>query len=49
MQFLINKYGKKESRRKKISINDFSFIKARKILKNYKGELSEEVIKERRS
>ena len=49
VQFLIKKYGKKENHVKKININKFSFMKARKILKNCKSELSEEIIKERRS
>lgn len=34
---------------KRLSINDFSFLKSRKLLKDVKGSISDAVIEERRS
>lgn len=35
--------------RERLSINDFSFLKSRELLKDVKGDLSDAVIEERRS
>lgn len=45
--FLESKKGKREDS-PKLNLNKFSFHKARKILKKYRGSLSEAVIEERR-
>ncbi|MFI5139819.1 MAG: hypothetical protein ACHQIM_18500 [Sphingobacteriales bacterium] len=37
------------SEEKRLTINDFSFLKSRELLKNVKGNLSDAVIEERRS
>jgi len=38
-----------EQLEKRLSLNDFSFLKSRKLLEHYKGSFSDEVIEERRS
>ncbi len=47
--FLLENFEKKPTEKKYLQLSDFSFAKAKAVLKDYKGSLSDAVIEERRS